>query len=56
MKIINEGHKYELADFEGPSSQQIQFIKKAQIEEGKPEVLQLAKRIMLKSIFTVCFS
>jgi hypothetical protein len=40
MKVITPGHKYEVANFEKPEAtgQTIQFIEKAPIEEGSPQL------------------
>lgn len=38
MKIIREGHRYELDSFENTNSQQIQFIEKEPLDEGSTEL------------------
>ena len=38
MKVITEGHKYELDSFEGGLPQTIQFIEKVPVTEGSAEL------------------
>lgn len=38
MKVITEGHKYELDSFEGGTPQTIQFIEKVPVAEGSTEL------------------
>ena len=38
MKVLREGHLYELQSFEGGESQKLQFIEKAPVKEGATEL------------------
>lgn len=38
MKVLTEGHKYELASFEGGEPQVLQFIEKVPVAEGSTEL------------------
>jgi len=38
MKVITEGHKYEMDSFEGGTPQTIQFIEKRPVSEGSTEL------------------
>jgi len=39
MKVLTEGHKYELDSFEGGDPQTIQFIEKVPASEGSTELV-----------------
>ena len=38
MKVLHEGHLYELQSFEGSEPQELQFIEKVPVEEGAIEL------------------
>lgn len=38
MKVLTEGHNYELASFEGGAPQMLQFIEKVPVAEGSTEL------------------
>ncbi len=53
MKVLTEGHRYELAAFEGSEPQTIQFIEKVPIEQGSTELKTVSDGTTNEEVLTV---
>lgn len=53
MKVLTEGHKYELASFEGGAPQTLQFIEKVPVAEGSTELKTVNDGTTNEEVLTV---